>query len=250
MGTQFNGRRLGWTNGTKQAALAAMAVSLLGAAGIAQASGPETVLTAYHTGYVPDGFDTNDRVEIVGEGIFPNTCFRPATPKVEVDHERKVVEVNSRAYEYSGFCLQMLVPYHQVLDLGLLKAGDYQIFQKDTADSLGQVKVRAATTSSPDDFLYAPVSQAFFKQTESKQTLTLTGKFTNSCMTLVDVVTHVQKNVITVQPIAELRDGTDCKVGEYPFERTVDVKGTSTGRFLVHVRSLNGQSVNTLVDIL
>jgi hypothetical protein len=238
----------------KKLSVSLVAVLALSAQGALAADlGPELIEAQYHTGYTPDGFDTNDSAQVVAEGLFPNTCFRPATPLVRVDHEKKTVTVDSKAYYYEGFCLQMLVPYDQTLDLGLLKAGKYDVIQKvrqgELAPSLGELNVRVATNSSADDFLYAPISQAFFESKDGKKSVRVTGEFTNSCLELVDVMINVQTKVVVLQPISELKT-ENCRTGKFPFERTVELPADmKAGRYLIHVRSLNGKAVNTLVDV-
>lgn len=210
---------------------------------------PATVKAAVHTGYIPDGFDTNDHVQIVAEGAFPNTCYRPASINGRVDESKKAVVVDSLAYKYSGMCLQMIVPFSSTVDVGLLKQGTYSVVDSGSNKALGEMKVRVAPSSSADDFLYAPVSQAYLKNEAGATTVTVEGEFSNSCLSLKDVVVNVQPKVIVVQPVSELSDSTDCKNGSFPFEKTVRVEGANKGRYLLHVRSLNGKAINNLVDL-
>lgn len=216
---------------------------------------PTLVNSAFDTGYIPEGFDTNDRIEMVAEGVFPNTCFRPASVRVDVNHDTKTIEVGSAAYHYDGFCLQMLLPFDQTIELGLLQNGTYQVRQKVVSGPesfLGEVKVKSATNSGADDFLYAPINQAFFEQDGSKSVLKLSGEFTSSCMRLADVMVSVQPKVVVVQPIAEVATapGVRCVDGKFPFQKTVEIKDVKNGRYLIHVRSMNGKSVNSLVDVM
>lgn len=213
------------------------------------AGNPAEVPASVHTTYVPEGFDTNDRVQIVAEGTFANACYRPGAVIATVDADKKVISLDASAYYWDGVCAQVLVNWHQVVDLGNVELGAYKIVQKGTDDRMGSLNVKLATNSGPDDYLYAPVSQAFYQSKDGKHTLTVTGEFTNDCMTLVDVVTHVQSNVITVQPIAEKSDSTTCNEGKFSFKRETNLGQIQDGRYLIHVRSLNGQAVNTLVNI-
>ena len=209
---------------------------------------------AYRTRYNPDGFDTNDNVQLVAEGIFPNTCFKPASPKVEVNHDTKTIAVASSAYQYQGMCLQVMLPYNQTMDVGMLKNGTYRVVQagmeNDPTRMLGDVRVRTAANSSADDFLYAPVSQAYVESRNGQGMVKITGAFSNSCMRLADVMVSVQPKVVVVQPISQVDDnGVNCRSGNFPYERTVAVQGLKPDtRYLLHVRSLNGNSINTLFD--
>lgn len=229
-----------------------LVVAALAVGGIAHAgdiTAPATVDTNFHTGYIPDGFDTNDNTQLVAEGMFSNTCYRPAAVEASIDDLQKTVTLKPTAYFYSGMCLQMIVPFNQVVNLGIMKAGDYKVMQSGNNNALGNLTVRVATNSTPDDFLYAPISQAYMASRGGKTYVTVSGSFTNSCMSLADVMVNVQPKVVVVQPISVTKEGVACTGGEFPFERTVEVKGVTNGRYLLHVRSLNGNSVNTLVDI-
>src|SRR5690606_29287612 len=110
------------------------------------------------------GFDSNDHVQFVGEGLFRNTCYRPATPFAMVDHDRKQIRVGPVAYEYNGLCMQVILPFERVIDVGILKPGAYEVIQEPDGRLLGTIPVKVARSADPDDHLYAPVSQAFFRQ--------------------------------------------------------------------------------------
>lgn len=211
---------------------------------------PVMIESNFINGYLPEGFDTNDSVEIVGEGLFVSSCYKPAHVDVKVDTTAMRIELRPRAYYYDSLCLQAIIPYHQVVNVGILPFGRYRVVDANRKEDLGVLNIRLATSSSADDFLYAPVSQAFFKQEAGKNFLTVSGTFTNSCMRLADVVANVQPKVITVQPIMEMTEGTLCADGMFPFEEKIEVHGLSAKqRYLVHVRSLNGKSINNLIDL-
>lgn len=211
----------------------------------------EMIESGYHTSYIPGGFDSNDHVQIVGEGIFPNTCYRPATPVVKVDPITREVRVAPYAYHYDGICLKMLVPYDQTLDIGILPAGTFKIVQEQRGNQhdMGAIKIGVATSSDADDFLYAPVSQAYAESRGGKTRIRVTGSFTDSCMKLADLIATAEPRVLVVQPIAEKEARADCTAGNFPFDRTVELTGVARGRYLLHVRSLNGKAFNHLVDL-
>lgn len=225
-------------------------VSLVAVAGIANAQiEPTKVGSAYSHMYSPGGFDSNDHVQIVGEGIFRNTCYRPAQTKVRVDETARQIIVGPAAYEYQGLCLQVILPYNRVIDVGLLKPGKWEVLQGPQAERLGEINVRAAITDSADDFLYAPVSQAFFQQKGTGAEVLIAGEFSNSCMTLDNVQVTIEPEVLVLQPIAKMASTGACKDGQFPFNKKVSVKILPAGRYLLHVRSMNGNAVNTLVDM-
>jgi hypothetical protein len=212
---------------------------------------PKVVPASFNTGYIPVGFDTNDNSQLVAEGLFPNTCYKAVAPKVKVDHDLKTIRLYPRALKYKGVCLQMVVPFHKEIDVGLLKAGTYKVFNvlENEEKQLGDMQVSIATNESPDDFLYAPVSQAYFSKDADKYFVTISGNFPQTCYQIREVIVRVQSNVLVVQPIAE-KTAEACQELVKPYSETVEVKNITAGRYLLHVRSLNGKAVNNLVDVL
>jgi hypothetical protein len=212
---------------------------------------PKVVPVAVNTGYIPVGFDTNDNSQLVAEGLFANTCYKAINPKVKVDHDQKTIRVYPRALKYKGICLQMVVPFHKEIDVGLLRAGTYKVLSvmEKEEKQIGDMQVAIATNESPDDFLYAPVSQAYFGKENDKYYVTISGMFPQTCYQMREVVVRVQSNVLVIQPIAEKTDEV-CEERLKPYSETVEVKNVTPGRYLLHVRSLNGKAVNNLVDVL
>ena len=210
---------------------------------------PTLRYSAIDTGYIPYGFDSNDNVQFVIEGVYRDTCSRPAGTQFKINKSTRTIEVMSYEYRYEGPCLDVLVPHDEVVNLGVVPEGTYRIFQANGAN-LGQLAVTKATKASPDDYLYAPVSQAYLKSVNGKVMVTISGSFTNSCMQLSHVRTQVQPRVISLQPIASINNRiANCKNGNYPFEQTVVIDHVKQGRYLLHVRSLNGKAVNHLFDV-
>jgi hypothetical protein len=109
--------------------------------------------------------------------------------------------------------------------------------------------VRQSTTDNTDDYLYAPISQAYYSQSKTGRTIILTGEFSNSCMTLTSVKVDIQPEVIVLQPISDMANRANCTAGQFPFSKTVDINAAKPGRYLLHVRSLNGNAVNSLIDV-
>ena len=206
--------------------------------------------------FTPVGFDSNDNSQVVLAGTFPNTCYKVSEPKVTVDKLNKRVYVQDRAVYHKGLCLYMLVPYYKTVNLGVLEAGDYEIMLGDEADPTAAIKtaelgVSKATSSSPDDYLYAPVEEASLKTENGVLRLTLKGTFTRSCYQVKEVKMSVivsPHNMIIVQPIAE-EDGTTCKDENREFETTVEIANAPTGKTLLHIRSLNGQAINRVLNL-
>ncbi len=199
--------------------------------------------------YVPSGFDSNDHVQIVGEGMFRSTCYRPAPTSVRVVESARTIYIGPVAYEYAGLCLQVVLPFERTIEVGILKPGLWKVVQESNSANLGEIKINEATVASADDFLYAPISQAFFRQRGMRGEVLLTGYFLNNCMSLEDVKVSVEKRVIVLQPLVRIEERSSCENGRFPFFTTVPIDLIPKGRYLLHVRTMNGNAINSLVEV-
>lgn len=206
--------------------------------------------------FAPVGFDSNDNTQIVLAGTYPNTCYKVGEPSVTIDKANKRVFVQDKAFHHQGICLYMMVPYHKAVNLGVMEAGDYDIMLGDQSNpsaavKTGQLAVAKATSTSADDYLYAPVEEASLVKDNADLQLTLKGTFTKSCYQIKNVKVSMvtsPNNMIIVQPIAE-EDGSTCFETEKGFEKTVTIKNAPEGRTLLHIRSLNGQAINRVLNL-
>jgi len=86
---------------------------------IAHAS-PEIILAPVDHLYIPEGFDSNDSVEIVVTGTFPNTCY--SRNKVDVSFLGDIIDVKVTAISpeqknsvVEKNCPQLKVPFKEVV---------------------------------------------------------------------------------------------------------------------------------------
>ncbi len=131
-------------------------------------------------------------------------------------------------FQHSGPCLDVLVPHDEVVNLGIVSEGSYQVVQSNGIP-LGRLNVKAATKNTPDDYLYAPISQAYVRNQNGQVALTLSGTFTNSCMRLQKIISNVQGNVVTVQPIAALTAAGGCTPRSIPIRANRCAYASPTG---------------------
>ena len=200
--------------------------------------------------FAPPGFDDNDNVQIVIHGELINTCYKAAHAHVTVDRDKKLITVVPQAYVYDGeWCLSVLVPFTDTVDLGILPAGQYHVVEYTQGRMVHDVilPIAQAKTASPDDYLYAPVKNAILKTGASGQELVLSGTFASDCMELQDVkVLYRTPHIIEVLPIASYKTGTTCDQNPRPFETDVKLPAVDPGETLIYVRSLNGQAINVV----
>ena len=211
--------------------------------------------------FAPMGFDDNDNAQVVLDGELSDTCHKLGPTSFKIDEANQRIYVQQQAYYYPGaWCAQVRVPYVQTLNLGLLRAGQYEIVtqrEDGTLISASMLPVAAATTLSPDDHLYAPVTDVFLEKSlgtlegqDVFHTLFVSGSFNNSCMKFKEMKMIVRdNNVIEILPLVEMDKTGGCSQLVTEFNVGVSLKSIPKGRHLIHIRSLNGQSINRVADL-
>jgi len=210
--------------------------------------GPQIVNVELNKSYIPIGFDDNDRGQVVVAGMFPNSCYKVGPYRVVLDEVNKTLAIAQTALLYQGQCIQVLVPFTQTIDIGILREGSYAIKDHFSGKALGAMPVARAKVTEADDFLYAPVTDAQVQTEEGKSTLYLQGNFTDRCTHLKDVVVSYYDDVLVVQPIAEHIATNDCGHQMIRFQYEMPLKEGLTGSRLVHVRVMDGQAINRIAE--
>lgn len=222
-------------------------------------SGPVEISASVSKIYIPQGFDDNDNVEVVLRGSFSDTCHQVGKATAEVDLAKKRISLKATALKYPGeSCTQSVTPFIETVRLGVLPEGEYQVTYGEKDGVLqSSLKVERRKTESPDDYLYATVEDAYvdINAATGKQALKLRGQFPFfffGCMVMKEVRTSLDSNnVLVVLPIAELvgDDVCESQPADRSFEYTSGLSAPIRGEGLLHVRTLNGNSVNSLVNI-
>jgi hypothetical protein len=242
-----------WKTVTLSAVLSVSA--LISQFGFAEVPNPFPRLVSMPAQYIfaPPGFDNNDNAQIVIYGQLPSTCYKAANPAVRVDPNTHRIYVSVVAYAYSGcFCLEVMTPFTHTVDLGILPAGNYQIYEADAngaSSPRGMMPIAATQTPMPDENLYAPVRSAIIEKHGNQSMLHLSGVFTSDCIDLQRVVTlHRASRIIEVLPLAIQKPGVVCTRRNRPFEARVALSASEAGENLIHILSMNGNSVNLVEE--
>lgn len=220
----------------------------------AQSLLPELVEIPLVKAYIPRGFDSNDRVQVVVEGKLPNACYTLGPTETEYQPNTNTIAFVQRAYLYkskNSICKTIKdVPFKSEVLLGLLGAGAYDIFDGRGSRSLGTLNVAAATNEGPDDFIYAIIEDAQMNIQQNKKVIAIRGVVPNSCWSVKETRVLVESDdVITLLPIMAYVP-KDCSPSTVPLFTTVKLPtDLKNGRYLVQIRSLNGQSVNKILDL-
>lgn len=214
----------------------------------------------------PKGYDSNDNIEFIIDGKLPSACYelnKTETNKVNnniyVKQFIKVKEISECRPENQSTSSTPLWPvqFTKRVELGELKAGKYNIIYSINSSSKKQQKtftVTRSTSNSIDEELYAPVSNAFIPEliypTPSAEVI-LTGILTNTCMSFqgdVKVIRH--DNVFIVLPKMSIHRNRPCMETMEPLQHFVSLgEIKKEGRYLIHVRSTTGRSVNKLFNV-
>jgi hypothetical protein len=215
--------------------------------------------------FIPDlGFDDNDNVEAVLDGLLPNACYTLAETTVE-RFEGNLIRIRQFAYKkVEGVCLQeeglaefqkIPVPYSKEVSLGQLEYGDYNVIFSNQGMPLARAfNVAMAPVSTVDTMAYAPVTDTYISAAVGEGAparAVLTGYLTSSCMNLrEDFIIERHGDVVVILPQVEISSDTMCLFYIRPFERVVDLGAFERGRYLLHVRSMNGKSVNRVFSAI
>ena len=208
--------------------------------------------------YVPFGFDNNDKTEVVVRGYLTTICEKVGLSGFEVNEEDKTIEVWVESHFYQGdnlFCPLMIIPFMETIDVGVLPKGDYEVHVRGKPDVKESFPVAEALTDAPDDFLYAPIDQAVVEADPKTgvPTVTLKGTFPlwfDGCQVLSEVESFMKPdNVLIVLPKTQLVDDERCAAQTLSrqFSHTFQVTQPMLTDSLLHVRVLNGKSLNQMI---
>ena len=206
---------------------------------------PELVLAPIQRTFIPQGFDSNDNSQVIVVGAYPNSCYQVGHTQYWIDRANKKIDVEVTTYKTAGqFCLQVYVPFQQEISVGVLDPGQYTITVNQDSKATRVMNVREAVTINPDNYIYAPVTQAI---RVGPREFMLRGTFHSNCLNMDEVkVQYEEGEVISVLPMAKY-DGSCFETGQArAWEARFSVRNELSGDYLMHIRSLNGDAVNTV----
>jgi len=200
--------------------------------------------------YSPNGFDSNDNTEVIVEGRLPNLCHKSPWSKVEVKPGKIEITVSALKYEDNNpFCVPMEVPFIQPVSVGLLNKGNYDIVVngKSIYEQKGDISISESQSPAADDYIYANV--AFVEKEEGSRMIKLKGYTPSDCLNW-DEVKFVSNGKDTLAVLPKMKQiYSTCPMKMVPFEKEIEVpKVLDRKSVLLHVRVMDGKSVNTLFD--
>lgn len=212
----------------------------------------------------PKGYDSNDNIEIIVDGKLPNACYELYKTETKtigfniyVKQFIKIKQISECRPENQSQQTTPLWPvqFTNRIEIGELQSGLYSIiYNSNFIEKKKKFEVTKSVSSSIDDDLYAPVSNAFIPEliyTTSNAEVILTGIMTNTCMSFqgdVEVIKH--SNVFVILPKMTVHRNRPCMSTMEPLQYIVSLgEIKKEGRYLIHVRSTTGRSVNKLFSV-
>ncbi len=233
--------------------------------GSAWAQGEKAVEVSVSKVFIPaEGYDDNDSVELVVDGYLPNACYKVDNQKIEKDEKTKTIRIYQYAIkETEGVCadetklpeqLKQIVPFTLDVRVGQLPMGTYNILYNSNGDQLSQrgFKVSKALAPTVDSLPYANVTGVYMSEFVSAGTsasATIRGTLSSSCVHLDEVKVVQQGDVFVVLPTIRVENKI-CLQFLRPFEKTVVLGAAPIGRYLTHIRSMNGKAVNHVFSVV
>lgn len=201
--------------------------------------------------YIPAGFDSNDSVEVVVTGTFPNPCYSRNDVKVAVTDDVVDIQVSAIAYETKSFkdCPDLAVPFKEVVTVGNLQGGEYKVkVNSQTRYALeDSLKITEASSNAVDDYIYAAID---WVERTGPQEFILHGQRYSNCLVLdhIEVVSN-SKDTLSILPVMKrLSDFCPMKMMPTKYPIKIDFSNLKIDRPLLHVRTMDGKSVNTVVN--
>lgn len=200
--------------------------------------------------FVPNGFDNNDNVELVVKGKFPNPCYNRSKVDVKVKEDKIFINVTAAKKEnVASLCEPLKVPFTEVVSVGSLQGGDYEIIVNNSLKQ--KMTIDVASSNSVDENLYASVEYVDLGFTGGAGgEAIIVGKALSDCLVL-DRVEYIsnKKDTFSVLPIMK-KVSNNCpettKRIDIPVK--VDLDKMNTEEVLLFVRSVDGKSVHTIIE--
>lgn len=200
--------------------------------------------------FVPSGFDNNDNVELVVKGKFPNPCYTRNKVEVQVKEDKILVNVTATKNEkQNNFCEPLAVPFTEVITIGSLQGGDYEIIINEKLKQ--KMTINVASSNSVDENLYASVDYVDlgFTGGASGEAI-IVGKSLSDCL-ILDRVEYLsnEKDTYSILPIMR-RISQDCAENSKRIDIPVKVNLNkfASKEVLLFVRSVDGKSVHSIIE--
>jgi hypothetical protein len=201
--------------------------------------------------YIPEGFDSNDSVEVVVTGTLPDLCH--SRHKVETHIQGKVIHLSVTSILQGGTksCPPLIVPFKEVVTLGQLPDGDYRVHVNEGTPYFLKKKLSIveAANSAIDNYIYPAIE---WVERKSDDSFVLHGWRYSPCFELDDIKV-VSNKIDTLSILPVMKQTSDfCPMKGIPvsYPMKLSLAGLRSQKVLLHIRTMDGKSVNTIVGPL
>ncbi len=195
--------------------------------------------------YVPDGYDTNDLVELTMTGTLPDTCHRVPSYSFNLNENTFLVTAELNYIDLPEGCRKMAIPFLKTINLGFLKSGNYEIKFQDQKISL---VVKEAKGSLQDDYLYGNVTNII--EDVDSRVLKLIGTNPINCLSFEKLESEIQDNLIVLRPKFVEQGVCEEKPTSFSLDYEVPFLENKARGILIHVRVMGGRSLSHLFQNL
>lgn len=215
-----------------------------------------------------EGYDDNDNVQVVLHGLLPNVCYTLGKYEVIPAHSgddggkmriKQYAIRNTESICAEGAMLpphlNMAVPFVTEISLGQLPAGNYhfEYLRADSGTGLRALNISSAPVPTVDSLPYAAVTNLISQDVigaGEELSVTLTGVLNSTCTELDPEVSYRKlEDVYIILPTIRVKPGVLCAQILIPFEVPLKLGRPEVGHYLVHARSMNGKSVNRVIEV-
>lgn len=196
--------------------------------------------------YVPAGFDNNDSIEVIVTGFFPNPCYSRNTVEVEVKEDNIDVTVTALVSDQKLLCPDLAVPFKEVIALGNLQGGTYKIKVNNSLS--GTLNVAEAGSNSVDDHIYAAIDGL---ENKGRGNYLLKGWRYSPCIELdhIELMTNGTDTLSVLPVMKQVSDFCPMKMTPVSYPVKLDLRSLKEHESLIHVRTMDGKSFNTLIRL-
>ena len=200
--------------------------------------------------FVPANFDDNDATEVTILGILPDTCHSLADVDVKVKNQEIIVRAYAeRAFNIFTACPMVTIPFATVVKIGRQDMGTYKLKYIGKSSVIETtLNIAPAPVSNRDNLFYAKVNDIHYHAAETAVDLELVVP--NDCLRFQKVIDlYDGGSVISLLPVMEYTEQlSECvpsrSVKNLRYTIPAEIKRRP---LLIHVRSMNGQSLNQVI---
>ncbi len=218
-------------------------------AGFAHAR-PEIVTAPVDHLYIPEGFDNNDSVEIVVTGTFPNPCFARNTVQVNINDSMIDIHISAILPKASINCIDMAVPFQEVISLGTLQGGEYgvRVNHRSPFELTESLQIKEATSHSVDENIYAAIDRI---ENVSENNYIFHGWKYSHCIEFskVEILSNKRDTLSVLPMMKQVSDFCPMKMTAVSFPVKLDLSEMETKQPLIHVRTMDGKSFNKVLNL-